>query len=323
MFPLVVGTVAGAHVAYAHGGYWRRRDELLMRRLAQEQTIRELYEQTPVTLMRMTIGTATLQERLREKGLRVRFRIADRELLTTVTTKAQQGGEGQGAQFTFNVQAVYALQGDEPLVFDIIKPNIVMPNKTVGRSMVALSELREALGGRALTRTQGQAVIKDLLVNDTKAPDEVLGTLRVQVSFEQTNLAALGYRFYEYDDLDLLWDPYPYGCRYRDPWDPYYRDPCYRDRYGRRIYEGERVPRGVVVNHATRRPTVSASPRGSSSPRTVAQARPVQDQAVRTADGGQVRFENWTDPATGEERHAAVQMDRHGNTVQRVEWADE
>lgn len=78
--------------------------------------------------------------------------------------------------------------------FEVVKPNYVMPNRTLGRGVVSLSEIREAYGGLPVDQLDG-VVMHELVVHELNAaPDDVLGTLQVVVHCRQTTLAGLGRR---------------------------------------------------------------------------------------------------------------------------------
>lgn len=291
-FPMMVGR-AGASMASSR---W------CPRRREYDSLLEDLYDQTPVVVMHMVIGSATLEEKLRDKGLRIRVKSGDRELLTSKTIKASKEGVGLGAQYDFEVAALFALQGDEKLCLEVLKPHMVLPTKTIGRSSVSISELREAFGGMALTRAQG-AVVQELLVYETPSgkSEKVLGTLQVSVSFEQTTLAALAG-----GDLSALGGllrsragvHVPIGIPLsprsaKVP--PHSQDTAEADAYNTGVPIAGATSSDVTESRAG----LPINPAAASAAATVVRENIDPPQAFSTADGGEARFESCTDSETG------------------------
>lgn len=311
-----------AGAVYAGSAWHRRRRQQAIDAAIHDVVCTELYNRTPVLLMKVHITSGTLQGDLRSKGLRVRLSIEKRELLKSEVTKATQA-EIQCAQFDFNVGTQFMLQGDDVLCFEVLQYHPILPAKTLGTCLMPLAEVREELGGVSLARSTAQMVVKDLLVTvPKKLPEEVLGGLQVAVEFERSNL---GYVL-EHPSLsqglqlpglpgrslarESLHDMTMLGAaRRRAELDAELRT-LSSSRPGRSSHPApgsgsqrhQNIPIGTVVGQVEQDP---------------------QQQVLQTADGGTLTSHSWTDPSTGQIRHELVLSDALGNVVERTEWVED
>eukprot|EP00747_Dinoflagellata_sp_TGD_P178945 gnl/TRDRNA2_/TRDRNA2_28897_c0_seq1.p1 gnl/TRDRNA2_/TRDRNA2_28897_c0~~gnl/TRDRNA2_/TRDRNA2_28897_c0_seq1.p1 ORF type:complete len:287 (-),score=56.76 gnl/TRDRNA2_/TRDRNA2_28897_c0_seq1:50-877(-) len=187
------GAVGAAAAGVRSGSAWRRRyEERAVVRAAHNAILWELCEQTPVLIMQVAISSGNFQEKLRGKTLRVRIRMDGRELLTSNAAKARSD-ERQCALFDFNESTQFVLQGDDVLNFEVLQTHPIFPSRVLGDCLLPLSEVREAFGGVALTRSTGQQVVRELVISVPKrVPEEIVGALQIAVQFQRSTLAAVG-----------------------------------------------------------------------------------------------------------------------------------
>jgi len=318
-----VGAVIGARRAALR----RRFEEQVVTRTMADALLLQLYERTPVLLMKVHVGSASLPVSLRNKSLRARLSVESRELFKSQKVKARPS-ESQCAHYDFNSTVQFIIQGDDVLCFEILQPHTILPSTTLGKCVLSLSEIREAFGSGPLSQTFGQPLMHELLLTvPKKDPEEILGGMQIVIQLERTNLAVVmsdpNLRALLQHGLASEHNPME---DYRVPMQTASLSSTIQRRpivVGQIPHQQQSTTQGipVVVGQIPQQQQLQQQQQHQQQEQQQQQQQQ-QLQTVRTTDGGLMSTRSWVDPSTGVLQYEAVLTDANGNVVERVHWTE-